>query len=394
MSEATTQTTVPVENFDHYLRLQVIDKRLSLVDVDAAEIVSDNRGNVCVHIEFDEHWDGVGKTARFIYNGMWIDAVLNAKNECVCPSEVVKKGRFFVGVYGGELKTTTPLAVSVAASILSESGEELPADPTPGQYEQIMKVYADTTRAADEATEAVWSAVNAANDATKALNDAKDELENGGFITSIKEKNKGTNLSFWVGTTEEYEALMDKPSNCYVIITDDDTLQRLEQLSQNITNKAAALEKEIDDGLAAVNQKSQEVDEAVEDMQNEISALTSSIKKVFYDADDNEGKMLNFGAGKTKTCQGISDYSLFLIDGVVCSRYSNEIRGTSSDRFYSETVDEYTTHFRTIRLAINESTLSAVSSAIPVNSYTDIVTTTGVITATHDQYISTIIGIC
>lgn len=216
-----------IQNYDHCLRFQVVDKIITPLDTKALEVVADNFDNICVKVVFDDQWVGVGKTARFIYNGEWKDVPLDADDECICPSEVLKKGRFYVGVYGAELKTSTPIAVTVLASILSDSGEELPDDPTPGVYDQIMTIMAATSEAADDATKAAWDAVNAASEAAEALNDAKQELEKGGFITGIKEKHKGLILGFWVGSTEEYEALGDKPKDCYVILTDDKTVQVL-----------------------------------------------------------------------------------------------------------------------------------------------------------------------
>ena len=218
-----------ITNYDHCLRFQVKEKRISLVDADAAEVVADNHGNICVQIKFDEQWDGVAKTARFIYNGMYKDVVLNSDDECICPSEVIKKGRFSLGVYGANLKTTTPIVISVAASILSESGAELPSDPTPGQYEQIMQLYAATTEAADEATKACWEAIEAVEAASKQLVDTKEELEQGGFITGLKETNEGNIFRVWSGTQEKYDSLEEKPKNTLCLIEDDDTLERLEE---------------------------------------------------------------------------------------------------------------------------------------------------------------------
>lgn len=42
-----------------------------------------------------------------------------------------------------------------------------------------------------------------------------------GFVTKLKEKNKGEQLSFWVGTTSEYNSIQTKELNCFYILTDD-----------------------------------------------------------------------------------------------------------------------------------------------------------------------------
>ena len=55
----------------------------------------------------------------------------------------------------------------------------------------------------------------------------KKEIETGNLITSITEQHNNIKLGFWVGTTAEYNALPTKPDNCYVILTDDNTLEKL-----------------------------------------------------------------------------------------------------------------------------------------------------------------------
>ena len=44
-----------------------------------------------------------------------------------------------------------------------------------------------------------------------------------GFVTKIKEQNSGAALSFWVGTSAEYNAIEEKENNCFYILTDETT---------------------------------------------------------------------------------------------------------------------------------------------------------------------------
>lgn len=44
-----------------------------------------------------------------------------------------------------------------------------------------------------------------------------------GFITTLKELNRGVGLRFWVGTSAEYNALAKKPENCFCVLTDEPT---------------------------------------------------------------------------------------------------------------------------------------------------------------------------
>lgn len=60
------------------------------------------------------------------------------------------------------------------------------------------------------------------------------DYQSGGFVTQIKEKNRNTDLSFWVGTQAEYNALAEKPQNTFCIISDDtsrdELISRIEEL--------------------------------------------------------------------------------------------------------------------------------------------------------------------
>ena len=66
-----------------------------------------------------------------------------------------------------------------------------------------------------------------------------------GFITKIVEQNKNTALSFWVGTSAEYNAIKTKEKNCFYIITDDviktDLLKEIENLKQSLAAAEAKL---------------------------------------------------------------------------------------------------------------------------------------------------------
>lgn len=57
-----------------------------------------------------------------------------------------------------------------------------------------------------------------------------------GFVTTIKEKNGGRGVTFWVGTQAQYNAIASKEENCMYIITDDtsgaDLLQTVARMAQ------------------------------------------------------------------------------------------------------------------------------------------------------------------
>lgn len=103
---------------------------------DRAIIVCDNSDYTAV-FGFDDEWDAYDtKTARFVSCGKYTDVVLTG-NECPIPR--IKDTRSLtVGVYAGDLHTTTPAYISCVPSILCGNG--IPADPTPDVYNQIMEL--------------------------------------------------------------------------------------------------------------------------------------------------------------------------------------------------------------------------------------------------------------
>lgn len=117
-----------------YIENKVI--RFDKKTLDGKKVVGDNTGYLAQFM-FDEEWDGKVKTARFINNDEYVDVILDENNSCYIPLEVMKSGNMNVGVYAGNLTTTTPVKVKITASILEEYG--LPADPTPDVYAQIME---------------------------------------------------------------------------------------------------------------------------------------------------------------------------------------------------------------------------------------------------------------
>ena len=86
---------------------------------------------------FDSEWDNHEiKTARFIHGGEHTDIVFTG-TECTVP-KILNVKRMEVGVYAGNLYTTTPAFVQCRKSILCDSGA--PAEPTPDVYAQVMEL--------------------------------------------------------------------------------------------------------------------------------------------------------------------------------------------------------------------------------------------------------------
>ena len=110
--------------------------RNKVAKADRAIIVCDNSDYIA-HFDFDAEWDAyTTKTVRFVYGGRYTDVVFSG-NECPVP--VIQDTRAVtVGVFAGDLHTTTPAYFACVPSILFGNG--IPADPTPEVYAQIMEL--------------------------------------------------------------------------------------------------------------------------------------------------------------------------------------------------------------------------------------------------------------
>lgn len=88
-------------------------------------------------IDFDAEWDEFStKTARFIYNGTFQDVVFQGST-CQVPI-ISNTYKIYVGVFAGNLRTTTPAYIGAKKSILC--GTEVPAAPSDDVYNQIMEL--------------------------------------------------------------------------------------------------------------------------------------------------------------------------------------------------------------------------------------------------------------
>ena len=100
------------------------------------KVVGDNTGYVANFI-FDEEWTNKVKTARFIKDGTYVDMILDDNDQCDIPLEVLKSGTLEVGVFAGNLRSSTSCKVSIKPSILESN--RLPAAPTDDVYAQIIE---------------------------------------------------------------------------------------------------------------------------------------------------------------------------------------------------------------------------------------------------------------
>ena len=99
-------------------------------------VICDN-SDYTVKFIFDEEWEKEPlRIARFIWNKQYVDVQFTG-DTCEVPV-VSKTNNLAIGVYAGDLKTTTPAILVCHMSILSE--DVIEHSVTPSEYEEIMKL--------------------------------------------------------------------------------------------------------------------------------------------------------------------------------------------------------------------------------------------------------------
>src|SRR5574344_1065149 len=99
--------------------------------------VSCDNSDYTVKFIFDEEWEKEPlRIARFIWNKQYVDVQFTG-DTCEVPV-VSKTNNLAIGVYAGDLRTTTPAILTCYTSILSE--DVIEHSVTPSEYEEIMKL--------------------------------------------------------------------------------------------------------------------------------------------------------------------------------------------------------------------------------------------------------------
>lgn len=103
-----------------------------------------------VRFTFDEEWNAYNtKTARFKYNGMYEDKVFTGND---CPLPIIENALFSeIGVYAGDLHTTTGALLPMRRSILS--GGDKHTDPPEDVYNQLTELVNEQLNSADNAAD-------------------------------------------------------------------------------------------------------------------------------------------------------------------------------------------------------------------------------------------------
>lgn len=132
-----------------------------------------------IHFDFDAEWEAhEPKTARFVMaDGTYQEQVFT-RNECPIPI-IENTYSFNVGVYAGNLCTTTPAYIPAKKSILCGGGVH--AEPEPDVYNQIIARIEEESKtavdAADLSVEKADVATQMAKSAEADAQEAEDSAE-------------------------------------------------------------------------------------------------------------------------------------------------------------------------------------------------------------------------
>lgn len=121
------------------IEINIVDKHPTVIG--SPVIICGNSGYT-IDFDFDDEWGDIAyKTARFVYvqNGevKYQDVPFGTEP---CPVPILANTKEVrVGVYAGDLKTTTPAVIPCARSILCGT-DQIEEGPTENQYNQIMEL--------------------------------------------------------------------------------------------------------------------------------------------------------------------------------------------------------------------------------------------------------------
>lgn len=152
----------------------VVNNKIATYTARDGHIVCGN-SDYSLKFTFDSEWNAhTTKTARFVYNGKYIDQEFTG-NECVVPV-ITGADRVEVGVFAGSLTTTTPASIPCERSILCLTSE-VQNDQVPIYKDQVELSASQAITAAAEAKKAAEEATAAANEIKALLEEYINEID-------------------------------------------------------------------------------------------------------------------------------------------------------------------------------------------------------------------------
>lgn len=203
--------------------------------IGAPTIVCGN-GNYQIVFTLDREWEtSNAKTARFVFRRdgevKHIDVAFSGR--VVAVPELANIDEVYVGVYAGELYTSTPARVVCKKSI--KCGAQKHEAPDPDIYREILQVINNL-----DTLPTVTSF-----DAGRALMVNQDGRWAVRLPNFIYDQNSGELLTFFIGTVGEYQAWTGDKDKCIFFPLDLNILDEVEQAFEKFDDRVEAVEKDV-----------------------------------------------------------------------------------------------------------------------------------------------------
>ena len=196
-------------------------------------VICDN-SDYTVKFIFDEEWEKEPlRIARFIWNKQYVDVQFTG-DTCEVPV-VSKTNNLAIGVYAGDLRTTTPAILTCYTSILSE--DVIEHSITPSEYEEIMKMLnaqATDIAALKAVDKRIWTNLDTIN---KTASAAKVKAEEGVAKADDALTATRTNATNITNLQNDVTTLIDEKNTMGSRLTEaENTLNNVKTTAE--TNKA------------------------------------------------------------------------------------------------------------------------------------------------------------
>lgn len=245
-------------------------------------VICDN-SDYTVKFIFDEEWEKEPlRIARFIWNKQYVDVQFTG-DTCEVPV-VSKTNNLAIGVYAGDLRTTTPAILACHMSILSE--DVIEHSVTPSEYEEIMKLLnaqATDIAALKAADKRIWTQID--------NTDKKASLAQG-------KANQAYSMA-----DDALTATRTNATNINTLKTDVNALKAadtsLSTRIDNVDSKASAAKTKADNALTQANSNTTDINTLKTNV-NALKAVDTSLSTRIDNVDSKAS------AAKTKAEEGVA----------------------------------------------------------------------------------------
>lgn len=252
-------------------------------------VICDN-SDYTVKFIFDEEWEKEPlRIARFIWNKQYVDVQFTG-DTCEVPI-VSKTNNLAIGVYAGDLRTTTPAILACHTSILSEDVVE--HSVTPSEYEEIMKLLnaqATDIAALKVVDKRIWTSLDTIN---KTASAAKVKAEEGVAKADDALTATRTNATNITNLQTDVTSLINEKNIM------GSRLTTVETTLNNVKTTAETAETKADNALTAAGTNANKINTLETDV-NALKAVDTSLSTRIDNVDSKAS------TAKTKAEEGVA----------------------------------------------------------------------------------------